>query len=133
MNISLLGKVCLLSSITCLMNAGEWNQHRGPFSNNLSDESINSANWLKSSNSVEWKVKDALGFSSFTTYKGNAYTLIAEEDEDGLMREICISLNLKTGKRVEYPSGNYGLQSGRWKFKRPTTKAVTAPGQLLRF
>ena len=99
MNISLLGKVCLLSSITCLMNAGEWNQHRGPFSNNLSDESINSANWLKSSNSVEWKVKTPLGFSSFTTYKGNAYTLIAEEDEDGLMREICISLNLKTGKR----------------------------------
>jgi len=99
MNISLLGKVCLLSSIASLVNAGEWNQHRGPFSNNLSDESITSANWLKSSSSIDWKVKTPLGFSSFTTYEGNAYTLIAEEDEDGLMREICISLDLKTGKR----------------------------------
>ena len=99
MNISLLGKVCLLSSIASLVNGGEWNQHRGPFSNNLSDESITSANWLKSSSSIDWKVKTPLGFSSFTTYEGNAYTLIAEEDEDGLMREICISLDLKTGKR----------------------------------
>ena len=100
MNISLLGKVSLLSSIASMVNAGEWNQHRGPFSNNLSDESITSANWLKSSSAVEWTAKTPLGFSSFTTYDGNAYTLIAEEDEDGLMREICISLDLKTGKRV---------------------------------
>ena len=43
--------------------------------------------------------KTPLGFSSFTTYEGNAFTLVAEEDEDGLMREICIALDLKTGKR----------------------------------
>ena len=75
MNISLLGKVSLLSSIASMVNAGEWNQHRGPFSNNLSDESITSANWLKSSSAVHWTAKTPLGFSSFTTYDGNAYTL----------------------------------------------------------
>ena len=100
MNISLLGKICLLASITSWMNAGEWNQHRGPFSNNLSDESISSANWKKSLSAIQWKVDTPLGFSSFTTFNGHAYTLVAEEDEDGLMREICISLDLKTGKRV---------------------------------
>ena len=99
MIISLLRKVFILSSIASLVNAGEWNQHRGPFSNNLSDESITSANWLKSTSAVVWKEKTPLGFSSFTTYEGNAFTLVAEEDEDGLMREICIALDLKTGKR----------------------------------
>ena len=86
-------------TLITFLHAGEWNQHRGPFSNNKSDESINGSNWLKSSSSLQWKVQTPLGFSSFTTYNGNAYTLIAEEDEDGLMREICISLDLKTGKR----------------------------------
>ena len=99
MIISLLRKVFILSSIASFVNAGEWNQHRGPFSNNLSDESITSANWLKSISAVAWKEKTPLGFSSFTTYEGNAFTLVAEEDEDGLMREICIALDLKTGKR----------------------------------
>jgi outer membrane protein assembly factor BamB len=87
------------STLITFLHAGEWNQHRGPFSNNKSDESISGSNWLKSSSSLQWKVQTPLGFSSFTTYNGNAYTLIAEEDEDGLMREICISLDLKTGKR----------------------------------
>ncbi len=80
--------------------AGEWNQHRGPFSNNQSDESLGGGSWLKSSSSQLWKTETPLGFSSFTTYGGHAYTLVAEEDEDGLMREICVSLDLKTGQRL---------------------------------
>ena len=79
--------------------AGEWNQHRGPFSNNQAAESIRSGSWLKSSDSLYWKTATPLGFSSFTTEKDQAFTLVAEEDEDGLMREICISLNLSNGKR----------------------------------
>ena len=89
-----------ISTLFLSAYAGEWNQHRGPFSNNLSDESIISANWLKASSSIDWKVDTPLGFSSFTTYDGSAYTLVAEEDEDGLMREICICLDLKSGKRL---------------------------------
>ena len=79
--------------------AGEWNQHRGPFSNNQADESIHSGSWLKSVDSLKWKTETPLGFSSFTTEKDQAFTLVAEEDEDGLMREVCISLNLSDGKR----------------------------------
>ena len=60
MIISLLRKVFILSSIASLVNAGEWNQHRGPFSNNLSDESITSANWLKSTSAVAWKRRPLL-------------------------------------------------------------------------
>ncbi len=91
--------ILLNSNIFIIAHAGEWNQHRGPFSNNSSDESVYSPNWLSSPTAVEWKSETPLGFSSFTTYDDSAFTLIAEEDEDGLMREICISLDLKTGKR----------------------------------
>ena len=79
---------------------GEWNQHRGPFSNNTTKEALRSGSWLESSKSLQWKTNTPLGFSSFTTAQGQAFTLIAEEDEDGLMREVCIALDLKTGKRL---------------------------------
>ena len=56
--------LCTFASTLFLSaHAGEWNQHRGPFSNNLSDESITSGNWLKSSASIDWKVETPLGFS----------------------------------------------------------------------
>ena len=74
---SILTLCVFISTLFLSVQAGEWNQHRGPFSNNLSDESITSANWLKSSSSIDWKVDTPLGFSSFTTYDGCAYTLIA--------------------------------------------------------
>ena len=85
----------------CLMDQGLGNgiTHRGPFSNNQADESIRNGSWLKSIDSLKWKTETPLGFSSFTTEKDQAFTLVAEEDEDGLMREICISLNLSNGKR----------------------------------
>ena len=69
-----------ISTLFISAYAGEWNQHRGPFSNNQSDESITSANWLKASSSIDWKVDTPLGFSSFTIYDGSAYTLVAEAD-----------------------------------------------------
>ena len=87
----------LLGSFT---QAGEWNQHRGPFFNNQSDEALHGGSWLNSPNSQLWKTNTPLGFSSFTTSAGNAYTLVAEEDEDGLMREVCIAIDLKSGERV---------------------------------
>ena len=87
----------LIGSFT---QAGEWNQHRGPFFNNQSDEALHGGSWLNSPNSQLWKTNTPLGFSSFTTSAGNAYTLIAEEDEDGLMREVCIAIDLKSGERV---------------------------------
>ena len=79
---------------------GEWNQHRGPFSNNTTAEILMNGSWLDSSKSLRWKTATPLGFSSFTTANEKAFTLIAEEDEDGLMREVCIALDLRTGKRL---------------------------------
>ena len=78
----------------------DWNQYRGLQSNNKTTELLTSANWLKNKDNMVWKTETPLGFSSFTTENGKAYTLIAEEDEDGLIREVCIALDLRTGKRI---------------------------------
>ena len=90
--------LCFISSSCTLL--GEWNQHRGPFSNNTTAEILRNGSWLDSSKSLRWKTATPLGFSSFTTANEKAFTLIAEEDEDGLMREVCIALDLQTGKRL---------------------------------
>jgi hypothetical protein len=44
---SILTLCVFISTFFLSAQAGEWNQHRGPFSNNLSDESITSANLAK--------------------------------------------------------------------------------------
>ena len=83
-----------------LVHAVDWNQYHGRGSDNKTDELISSATWLEKSSSQRWKISTPLGFSSFSSAGTKAFTLIAEEDEDGLMREVCISLNTKTGKRL---------------------------------
>ena len=83
-----------------LVFAIDWNQYHGRRSDNKTDELITSAAWLEKSSAQKWKTPTPLGFSSFSSEGTQAFTLIAEEDEDGLMREVCVSLDTKTGKRL---------------------------------
>ena len=78
----------------------DWNQYHGRRSDNKTDELITSAAWLEKNSAQKWKADTPLGFSSFSCEGSKAFTLIAEEDEDGLMREICIALDTRTGKRL---------------------------------
>ena len=39
-----------------------------------------------------------MGFSSFAVGGNSAFTRVGREDEDGLQREVCIALDVKTGK-----------------------------------
>ncbi|MDG1324797.1 MAG: PQQ-like beta-propeller repeat protein [Opitutales bacterium] len=83
-----------------LVFAIDWNQYHGRRSDNKTDERLTSTTWLEKSGSQKWKISTPLGFSSFSTEGPRAFTLIAEEDEDGLMREVCIALDTKSGKRL---------------------------------
>ncbi|MDG0965048.1 MAG: hypothetical protein P8O23_08275, partial [Opitutales bacterium] len=83
-----------------LVFAIDWNQYHGRRSDNKTDERLTSTTWLEKSGSQKWKISTPLGFSSFSTEGLRAFTLIAEEDEDGLMREVCIALDTKSGKRL---------------------------------
>ena len=96
----------------------DWNQYHGRRSDNKTDELITSAAWLEKNSAQKWKADTPLGFSSFSCEGSKAFTLIAEEDEDGLMREICIALDTRTGESV---CGNLalsnGLQEWRWQLR----------------
>ena len=82
------------------MLLGNWPQYHGPMFNKSATFliSLNSSSLLEASPS--WTAPTPLGFSSFSTAGKSAFTLIAEEDEDGLLRELCVSLDLSTGKRL---------------------------------
>lgn len=91
--------------LSLFLNAGflgavDWNQYHGRNSDNKTNERLTSTTWLEKSGSPKWKISTPLGFSSFSTEGARAFTLIAEEDEDGLMREVCIALDTKSGKRL---------------------------------
>ena len=91
--------------LSLFLNAGflgavDWNQYHGRNSDNKTNERLTSTTWLEKSGSPKWKISTPLGFSSFSTEGARAFTLIAEEDEDGLMREVCIALDTKSGRRL---------------------------------
>ena len=100
------------------LRAAEWNQYHGNNSDKKSQEKMTSASWLKKSSSQVWKTPTPLGFSSFSVAAGRAFTLIGREDEDGLQREVCMAIDVKTGKedwavwldRLDY--GHGGGNSG---------------------
>ena len=95
------------------LQAIDWNQYHGRRSDNKTDELITSTSWLEKRNAQKWKTPTPLGCSSFSCEGTKAFTLIAEEDEDGWMHEVCIALDTLTGKhlwktwlcRMDYKSG----------------------------
>ena len=82
------------------LNAADWNQYHGIQSDKKTTETLYSTAFLERKDSKSWKVPTPLGFSSFSVVGNRAFTLIAEEDEDGLMREVCIALDTGSGKRL---------------------------------
>ena len=93
-------KILSFLSLPLCFALGEWPQYHGPFGDKSTGPNIISGNQLSSSSRVIWKRPTPLGFSSFVTQYNCAFTLIAEEDEDGLLREVCIALDLASGKRI---------------------------------
>lgn len=75
----------------------EWSQYRGPGFDGATAETINLSK-LKSK--ALWKVPTANGFSSFSAADGLAATLTTRQDQDGLLRETCITLAAATGKQL---------------------------------
>ena len=68
----------------------DWNQYHGRRSDNKTDELITSAAWLEKNSAQKWKADTPLGFSSFSCEGSKAFTLIAEEDEDGLVKSVLL-------------------------------------------
>jgi len=83
-----------------LFVVADWPQYHGPLFNKSTESSPIGGNKLQSSSQLIWKSPTPLGFSSFSIQNDLAFTLVAEEDEDGLLREVCIALDLTSGRRT---------------------------------
>ncbi len=110
-----MNKILSLFLVPFSMLLGNWPQYHGPMFNKSANLliSTNSSSLLEASPS--WTAPTPLGFSSFSTDEKSAFTLIAEEDEDGLLRELCVSLDLFTGERLWQTwlgMANYGHSGG---------------------
>ena len=90
-------KYLFLILISTLPSFGNWPQYHGPFFDKSANSEFVNTNILEN---TLWKVPTPLGFSSFSVNHEYAYTLIAEEDADGLLREWCIAIELSSGKRI---------------------------------
>lgn len=76
----------------------DWPQYHGPFHDKSSAIKLENAEWI--SQTATWTTPTPLGFSSFSCDSRSIYTIIAEEDEDGLLREVCLALDPKTGNTL---------------------------------
>ena len=92
--------------ISTLPSFGNWPQYHGPFFDKSANSEFVNTNILEN---TLWKAPAPLGFSSFSMNHEYAYTLIAEEDADGLLWEWCIAIELSSGKRIW--SSQLGLAS----------------------
>jgi len=99
-------KYLFLILISTLPSFGNWPQYHGPFFDKSANSEFVNTNILEN---TLWKAPTPLGFSSFSVNHEYAYTLIAEEDADGLLWEWCIAIELSSGKRIW--SSQLGLAS----------------------
>ncbi len=76
---------------------GNWPQYHGPFGDRSANSELLNKDLVQN---TLWKESTPLGFSSFSVNQEYAYTLIAEEDADGLLWEWCIAIELSSGKRI---------------------------------
>lgn len=80
--------------------AEDWPQYRGPDLDGTTSEKISLTAWPKEGPKVVWRIPTPLGFSSFSISQGQAFTLIARADQDGITREVAIALDAATGKEL---------------------------------
>ena len=104
-----MSKVFLFLFLPLSLSLANWPQYHGPFFDKSAQSTVLGIKKSYPANQVIWKTPTPLGFSSFSVLSNSAFTLIGEEDEDGLLREVCISLDLASGKRIW--SQNLGLAS----------------------
>ena len=76
---------CLVFVTTNSLQAESWPQYRGASGDGKSSESLSGVNWNAAGPKVLWKVPAPLGFSSFSISNGQAYTLIAREEQEHLV------------------------------------------------
>jgi len=81
------------------VQAGDWTQYRGPNFDGSSSEKLKIPAWPHSGIKAVWRTSTRLGFSSFAVAKGRAFTIVMEE-VDGVNREVCLSLDGNTGKKL---------------------------------
>ncbi|SVE17435.1 uncharacterized protein METZ01_LOCUS470289, partial [marine metagenome] len=105
----------VLCGFAVLSGAAEWPQYHGVNSDKKAQEGLTSGAWLKNASSQLWKTSTPLGFSSFSVAGGLAYTLVGRQDEDGLQREVCLALEVNTGREkwaVRLDRLDYGHSGG---------------------
>ena len=107
-------KLLFLCLVPSIFLCADWPQYHGPLLDKSTEAPL--LNRISSLGKKPlWTTPTPLGFSSFSTSQNQAYTLIAEEDEDGLLREVCIALNLSTGGRLwqtQLGRASYGHSGG---------------------
>jgi outer membrane protein assembly factor BamB len=79
--------------------AGDWTQYRGPNFDGSSSEKLEISAWPSGGIKAVWRTPTRLGFASFAVAKGRAFTIVMEE-VDGVNREVCLSLDGDTGKKL---------------------------------
>jgi outer membrane protein assembly factor BamB len=107
-------KFLFLFFLPSIFLSADWPQYHGPLLDKSTDVPL--LNQISSLGKKPlWTTSTPLGFSSFSTNQNQAFTLIAEEDEDGLLREVCIALDLRTGRRlwqIQLGRASYGHSGG---------------------
>jgi outer membrane protein assembly factor BamB len=90
-------RIPTLLLFSALSSLASWPQYHGPLFDKSTASLLSPSpqGWLP--HAPAWTQPTPLGFSSMTTDKNSAYTLIALEDENGLLREVCLALDLVTG------------------------------------
>ena len=81
------------------VQAGDWTQYRGPNFDGSSSEKLEIHAWPSGGIKAVWRTPTRLGFASFAVAKGRAFTIVMEE-VDGVNREVCLSLDGNTGKKL---------------------------------
>ncbi len=81
------------------VQAGDWTQYRGPNFDGSSSEKLKITAWPRGGIKVVWRTPTRLGFASFAVAKRRAFTIVMEEI-DGVNREVCLALDVNTGKKL---------------------------------
>ncbi|MBK7494692.1 MAG: PQQ-binding-like beta-propeller repeat protein [Candidatus Omnitrophica bacterium] len=80
--------------------AEDWPQYRGPFLDGTTTEKIGLTTWPAEGPKVLWRIPAPLGFSSFTISQGQAFTLVARPDQEGITREVAVAVDASSGKEL---------------------------------
>jgi outer membrane protein assembly factor BamB len=95
----LMFKLLTLGFLPLSFVVGNWPQYHGPL---FDKSSVHIKGNITISTQKEplWMTETPLGFSSFVTHNNLAFTLVGGEDEDGILRESCVALDIRTGKKI---------------------------------